>query len=509
MSNTDRTSLGQLIKPSAYLPWSVEIITAVPVFIMRVGEDVEPKKKKKRMTTALDEAKINAGAVCRGWACLASPKGSVYVWPVGADSYDAESLTASPAKKGGIDPPKGCVALFHPSLSPLPNVDDNRPLLVALTPGLKDGSVFVYACHPSQGYLFAWKVTHDDVKKATTMRKLPGQYAQVKLPLNRNNDDDEDGNDTREPDETVASISVVDRQMLVLGTSSGGLILCTQSAVPVALQAQRLMPPKSRKSFGSYLFSSSKNDDLARDASSQIKFSMPLLGDGEDTTELLAISVHGTIWHWKIKQTVAKNHRATSDTSRLASLVTLFQSNLSPSIANLSQVLPLEAKLVENRLQVIVRTKQNDDGECRLYWVRLWVEREGSKVNLAWVDAIWLNRFPAPQDVKVQGLVLSSEEGQIAYAAFHQRSGGVTSSVIIMALSNADDETSSTVYEVDLPVTEVPALLPDTLSECHFYWHDSCKMTCFYLTHQLLLRPLFIQPMILRLTDVVYWLSQG
>jgi hypothetical protein len=288
MNDADRTGLGQLIKPSAYLPWSVEIVTAVPVSIMRFGEDVEPKKKKKRMTTALDTAQINAGAVCRGWACLASPKGSVYVWPVGADSYDAESLTASPAKKGGIDPPKGCVALFHPSLLPPTNVDpsfENRPLLLALTPALNDGAVFVYACHPAHEYLLAWKVTHDDVKKATTTQRVPGHYAQVQLPLNRNDDDDEDDNDNREPDETVVSLTVVDRQMVVLGTSSGGLILCTQSTVPVALQAQRLIPPKSRKSFGSFLFSSSKNDDLTSASSSQIIFSLPLPSTGEDSME--------------------------------------------------------------------------------------------------------------------------------------------------------------------------------------------------------------------------------
>jgi hypothetical protein len=181
---------------------------------------------------------------------------------------------------------------------------------------------------------------------------------------------------------------------------------------------------------------------------------------------------------------VAKNHSVTCEASRLTSLDTLFLNNLSASIANLSQVLPLEAKLLDNRLHIIARSKQNnDDGECRLYWVRLWVEREGSKVNLAWVDAIFLNRFPAPQDVEVKGLVLSSGEGQIAYAAFHQRSGGVTSSVIVMALSNShvENEPSSTVYMVDLPMTEVPALLPDTLSEFKRRWHDYCKITCFLL----------------------------
>ncbi|CAB9499543.1 expressed unknown protein [Seminavis robusta] len=478
-NNASVKAKGQLIVPSTYRPWSVDVCAAVPRSLRNLNSEGEPPKKKKKRSTVLDSQTFNAGAVCPGWACLSTTAGSVYVWPTNKENNNSSggSLTASPAaKKAVADPLEAAIALYHPNTLPPANLDPSirtKPLigLARVHPGSNE-AIFVYVCQPSTGALLAWKVTQGDAKKAGAGLKTPSHYASTFLPLERKeeDDDEQDNNHQNYPDELVVSLAVVDRQMLVFGTSSGALIFCSVSTIPVALHAQRLIPAKSRKSFGFFWSSSAADDEVIRDGY-PIKFALPLTalnGDdnNDDTTTLLAISQLGTIWHWKIIPTVAQNHSVTSKVRFSASILALFQENLSPSIENLSYVEPLQAKLLDNRMHVIVRTTQANEGECRLYWLRLRIERDGSKINLAWVDAQWLNRFPAPQDIQAMGLVLSADN--LAYAAFHQRSGGVTSSVIVMALSDSEQgdggEASSTVYEVDLPMTEVPALLPDTFT---------------------------------------------
>ena len=486
MSDNDHPTTSQIIKPSPYLPWNVEIVAAVPHSIVRLqeGGSGEPKKKKKRPATlALDASHINAGAVAQGWACLGAAKGYLYVWPLsgpnscsptGAAASSAAGATfRSPGKRVGglIDAPKSCVTLFHPMLAGLATSTSSTPPLIALAP-VSSEAVIVYACQPLSGDLYSWKVTRDHVRNAT----LPS-HAHAILPLDRPDDDDEDGdgdgnnrnNRVADDQEFVTSLTVMDQHMVVLGTSKGGLICVVQTPVPVSLHATRMMAANysggGRLSLMGMFWKRGSDDSNSNHDGSPMLFSVPLklasyAREDDDETELVAISQHGAISHWKIAPISA--HKVLTEAFPLKSLVTLFQENLSPAI---DRVDPLEAKMLKNRLHVLVRAA--DNSECRLYWLRLRIERgDRSNVSIAWVDCENLNRFPAPLDVSVMGLVIS--QNGVAYAAFHQGvfSSSVTSAVIIMALQSDEDESSEsrTIYEVDLPLKPIPALLPGTFS---------------------------------------------
>lgn len=448
---------GLLIQPSALLPWSVEVVSAVPKAIMSLNEGEEPRRKrqKKKMTAGLDSSQINTGAVCPGWASLASWKGQVYVW-----SATMGNNGGSPSKKFSIDAPQSFVTLFHPTLVSLS--DDSSPPLIAMTPASAD-AVFVYAAQPATGNLFSWKVTKDDIARARTVQKTLA-YAHVALPLTRQ-EVEEDENDTNETAgellECPTSLAVVDKHMVVIGTSSGGLICCTQSIIPLALHAQRMfkVSPSRQSLIGRIFGSSQQSEDLGIDDNSHIAFALPLEAvDGDEgCKEFLAVTLFGVIWHWKVQDTVATSHRVTTEVQCVQTLATLLMENMS-NMTGLSDLNILQAKLRGKRLHLVVRVAKESD-ECRLFWVRLRFE-EGV---LHWIDCQWLNRFGAPQDVEALGLVLS--ENHMAYAAFHQRSGGVTSSVIVMAMADSEDSEASgsssvEIYEVDLPNQEIPALLP-------------------------------------------------
>jgi hypothetical protein len=475
----------QLIQPSTYRPWSVEIVSAVPKYILYTDDDVdEPRKKKKRMTTFLDESNVTTGAVCLGWACVGSSKGALYVWPTSSNSSSTttRSSVASPAPTAGgkpkVDAPESFVTLTHPSLTPTPG---GAPNLVALAKAGPD--VFVYAAQPAKGNIVVWKVTQGDVRNVAAKAPRISNYAMTKVKFVDDDDDDED-NDNKDPEEAEAftSLTVIDSHMIVLGTNKGGMICCTQTTIPVSLYAQRIVPHNrnSRRSLMGLLFKSSASgagDDASDDAASSINFQLPLAAshEQEESKSFLTISQRGSIWLWKILPTVAATHKVTTEARCIASLRTLLRENHPHSSASLDYVDPLQAQLVEGRLHLLVRTYHgtldSDTGECRLYWIRLRLDTTSSKVKAVWVDAQWLNRFPAPQDVKVMGLVLAKE---MAYAAFHQGSGGVTSSVIVMAMSDSlndsedeDQDGERTIYEVDLPMTEVPALLPNTFTNDH------------------------------------------
>ena len=517
---------GQLISPSTYRPWSVEIASAVPVSIARMNESTdEPRRKKTRMTTLLDASRITAGAVCPGWACLGSSKGYVYVWstsPInsttatttisssGSGSNNTNNALLSPGKhphhqaRAVIGAPKSSVTLFHPELAAPASSNNNnnnngdednnsKPMLMALTPASAD-AVFVYALQPASTSVFVWKVTLDHVLKASTLSltNMIG-YATTTLPLQLQDDDDDDDDDDsadgRHPsgeDEYVTSLTVLDRHMIVMGTSRGGLICGTQTTIPVSLQAQRMSPtlPSANSRFSLMNFFSSlqqERDSNSNDGSAN-KFCVRLDpedweegmngNDEEETTELLAFSYLGTIVKWSITPTVAGSHRVLSEAKYVTSLPELMQEHL--GLDENHDTEPLAVERMGNRLHVIVRTTPKGTvmggGDARMYWVRLHVESSHPRDEthqIHWVDCQWLNRFPAPHDVSVMGLVLSKND--LAYAAFHQGSGGVTSSVIVMALSESPDasdtsENATAIYEVDLPVNEVPALLPNTFT---------------------------------------------
>ena len=543
---------GQLIQPSTYCPWSVEVVSAVPQSIMRLNEasnldsnntsseqqhqqqqqqqQQQParKKKKKSGLSTLDSSQINAGAVCAGWSCLGSSKGHLYVWPTNTNNGSTLTSPSKQQTKGvALDVPKSCVTLFHPDLGATSaSLNNNKkkkkkktPVLIALTPASTD-AVFVYAAQPEGlGSIFVWKVTHDDVRKATTNMPRSISYAQTLLPLQRLDDDyydsdeqqdhrNNNANNNNKEDaegEVVTTLAVLDRHMVVLGTSQGGMICCTQTTIPVSLHAQRMMP-HTRKSRGISLFGlfgggdgtriSETNDGSAvafclplRDAtsSSSSSFSSTDL-EGEETTKVLAVSQAGTVVSWTIAPTVASSHRVTTQATRITSFLSLFQEHLAApaSLSSLmderTMVEPLQAKLMGTKLHVLVRTTQpqqslsESGGDSRLYWVRLRLEQGESsgKQQIHWVDCQWLNRFPAPQDVSAMGMVLTQND--MAYTAFHQRSGGSVSSVIVMALSDTDDGndavmngvddngSSTIVYEVDLPMNEIPAFLPNTFT---------------------------------------------
>ena len=473
MSNP--TSSNHLIEPSTYLPWSVEVVTAVPNAIMRMNDNEEPRKKRKKTATVLDSSRVSTGAVCPGWICLASSKGTLYIWPTNSSSnVNTTSIPMSPpagAKKVGVEPPKYSLTLFHPSLtSSSGSGTPKRPPLVAITPAAND-AVNVYAANPTTGSVIVWKVQQEDVRLFMTNPRTVN-YAQTTMDLERAHDDGDDKQQkatSSAEDEYVTSLTVLNRQLIVLGTSKGGIFCCNQTTIPLSLHSQRMSANRSsRKSIVGLFFGGDgdSHPDPNRDSSPSM-FHLPIPCAQEGASEFLSISEEGSIWHWRILPTVAASHRATTEALSVTSLKELFQENHTQS-TTLGRVVPLQAKCLGNRIHVLVRTMHGGDdqtSENRLYWVRLMLDNSGKKAQVSWVDAQWLNRFPAPQDVNVMGLVLC--ENEMSYAAFHQKSGGVGGTVIVMALSDAPDELdeeSATIYEVDLPMTEVPALLPRTFT---------------------------------------------
>ena len=100
-SNSNSNNKRQLIRPNNLLPWSVEVVSAVPGPVSELLE-----------TGPL------SGATHKKWACLAFPKGIFYVWQI----QNQEAMTGATSS---LQSPKEYIKLILPDMIISPEQQDD------------------------------------------------------------------------------------------------------------------------------------------------------------------------------------------------------------------------------------------------------------------------------------------------------------------------------------------------------------------------------------------------
>ena len=157
----------QLIRPTTHIPWSVDVVSAVPGPVSEI------------LDTAL------SGATHNKWACLAFPKGIIYVWQIQQTSNLGETLQR----------PKEYVRFVFPDMQ-LGERDigrsDTAPLLALCSPHGEDrDSVHLYALNPQTGWLVLRKISRRDMQSTVPMT----HSARVRIPMAVGTGDNSGGED--------------------------------------------------------------------------------------------------------------------------------------------------------------------------------------------------------------------------------------------------------------------------------------------------------------------------
>ena len=388
----------QLIRPSARIPWSVDVVSAVP----------------KDIVGKLGEA--TTGASCHGWCCLGYKDGNFVVWQQRPKNL-SETLEA----------PKGYSAIYIPDLS-TKNDSSPVPTLVSLTPTPDGESVHLYTAHPESGWLVLGKTSRRDLANKSAG---PRTYtAKVRIPLERPLDSAVPASNT----ERITSLTGSPDGYVVVGTSMGNLFYVTHTSVPPALHSQKVSVTKG---ILDYFFSYPGSG-----SSSPIKCVIP-----KSQTEFISISVEGTAVKWMVTATIGAGHHANFEPILLGSITS------GDSILDFDQPAVLRATLSADKRSIhwIVRGSQREQGgsseALRLYWI----ETEFSDGSLTVERCHWLSRFADPDRVSIVGLAASGNEN--TYAAFSSLGGGP---VIVMILL----KDCNIIQELDLPLAQIPSLLP-------------------------------------------------
>ena len=387
----------QLIRPSAPIPWSVDVVSAVP----------------KDMLGKLGEA--IAGASCHGWSCLGYRDGNFIVW-----QQRPKNLSET------LEPPKGHLTIYIPDLD-IRNDSSTASPLVGLAPTQDGESVHLYAANPTSGWLILRKISRMDLRSKLA---VPQKYtAKIRIPLDRPHDSGAATSDT----ERLSSLTASADGYVVVGTSTGNLFWVTHTSVPPALHAQKVAV---KKGLLDYIFSYSSSG-----SSSVIKCLLPM-----SPKEFVSISVEGAAVKWKVTTTVAAGHHVTFDHTWLGSI------SSGESSLDFDQAKVLYATLSADKQSIhwIVRgnncERDESDESSRLYWI----ETKFSNGTLAVERSHWLSRFAVPDLVEIVGLAASSNGN--TYGAFSH--GGAVTVMILLKDCNI-------IQELDLPVSHIPSLLPN------------------------------------------------
>ena len=369
----------QLIRPSPHIPWSVDVVSAVP------------KDLVEKLPLAA------AGASCGAWACLALRDGYFRVWQPRTKSLSEP-----------LEPSKEYVKLYLPDLM----CSDEETPLVALQSVDRD-SALMYAAHPTSGILVLCKISRKDLK---TKLPMPRPHTKVRIPM-----DKAEG-------ETLTTLTAQEG-MVALGTAHGTVYWVTHTSVPVGLHVQKV---EQSAGLLSRIFSTG---DSRKSAVAAI---LPL-----DATEFLVLTKSGIVFQWKVTPTVASSHHAFFQATSLGNIAQDHGEIRHPSVVCAQMASDKET------FHCLVTCGNGNDDESTLQWLDLHF----SSGKLVLQHAKWLSRFADPTKVEVTGLACADNGN--AYAAFSYNQGAV----IVMVLLREE----GILQEVDLPMTQVPSLLPNML----------------------------------------------
>jgi hypothetical protein len=511
----------QLVRPGPHVPWSVDVVSAVPKVLKDKLLDDRVGGGGGGGGGPLPDGNENSrppppsvvGATLGNWACLAFPNGIVYVWQMrGAsnlserhldipDEYvrlyfpDLDVTTTSPdydressqeQQRGwDDDPPPGDGWNSNNSSSnnrvpagPLVALSSTTSSSSAAAAGASSGdhdSVHLYAIHPTTGWLILRKVTRRDLRSTVAMPRSSSSSSMVKVRIDGTTQlgfQSDDGGG-----ETILSLTASRTSpLVVVRTSRGQLYWVTHIAVPAGLHVQRIeadAPSRWSRWFGGGGGGSDYWNPGGVGGSSLDGRILPMAH-----LEFLAVSAESVVL-WRVEPTIASGHNATFHPTRLGSLVRCLEDQHEGWL--LRCILQAEISFDRRYVHCIV-LGTTDAGESRLYWmvVRLnGTDSGGGTISIARTH--WLSRFALPEEVKVLGLVCCENDN--AYAAF---STTVNNAVIVMVLL---DEEEDVVQEVDLPVQQVPGLVP------HMMERDTVTHGCYMMAKSGLgIRARFVLP---------------
>ncbi|VEU39239.1 unnamed protein product [Pseudo-nitzschia multistriata] len=444
----------QLIRPTPHIPWSVDVVSAVP------GPVVE------HLDSAL------AGATHNKWACLVFPRGIVYVWQIQQTINLGEPLQR----------PREYAKLYLPDLhveggpaGTRTRTKASAPLVALSSPhgGEDRDTIHLYALHPVTGWLVLKKITRRDLRSA-----LGTHTARVRISLDHQASTEGQGTD---PNHASTKASLVrftslacHKSMVVAATSRGDAYWITHIAVPVGLHVQKVEAPDksgflSRLIFGSSSNSnSSGNDDLALLSPEMAEAAAATILPLAEDSEFLALSVRSGVVKWKSEQPIASGHQAFFSPTPMGTLDECLAESSPGSNWAVQKILGAAVSVDFRFLHCIVRGKLSGSGESRLYWIvaRLGgngksnsnINSEGGRMTI--LRSQWLSRFALPDQVRVLGLVPCGNDS--VYAAVST----ANEAVIVMALvsgggeGESESESDHVIQEVDLPTAEIPDLLP-------------------------------------------------
>eukprot|EP00535_Pseudo-nitzschia_heimii_P005390 CAMPEP_0197180364 /NCGR_PEP_ID=MMETSP1423-20130617/5005_1 /TAXON_ID=476441 /ORGANISM="Pseudo-nitzschia heimii, Strain UNC1101" /LENGTH=1088 /DNA_ID=CAMNT_0042630435 /DNA_START=171 /DNA_END=3437 /DNA_ORIENTATION=- len=459
----------QLIRPTAHIPWSVDVVSAVPGPVFEM----------------LDSAL--AGATHQKWACLVFPKGIVYVWQTQQTSNLGEPLQR----------PKEFVKLFFPDIQ-VDEKDASRaaPLVALSSPRKEDrDSVHLYVLHPTTGWLVLRKITRRDLRT-----NISGTYsARVRIPINDSSsssdgsDDDDDNDNGISDEESILSLTC-HRSMIVAGTSKGYLYWITHIAVPVGLHVQKVEAPDTASLLSrasGYLFGSAGRKSISTELPSSAPADTIILPLSRES-EFLAVSTVSGIVRWTAEQPIASGHHAIFSSESLGTFAESIARSSSDSDWILQEILKATVSADCRFLHCIVRGLVSESGESRLYWIVVRLDGgrndgDGNEETIAMtiVRSHWLSRFALPDQVSVLGLV--SCENDSIYVAL----SAVNDAVIVMALiPGGGDDINCIIQEVDLPMREIPNLLPSMMERdnvthgCYMVASSGIGMRARYMPQQ-------------------------
>eukprot|EP00532_Pseudo-nitzschia_australis_P007713 CAMPEP_0168166450 /NCGR_PEP_ID=MMETSP0139_2-20121125/2033_1 /TAXON_ID=44445 /ORGANISM="Pseudo-nitzschia australis, Strain 10249 10 AB" /LENGTH=1139 /DNA_ID=CAMNT_0008083647 /DNA_START=242 /DNA_END=3661 /DNA_ORIENTATION=+ len=478
-SSSHHSNKRQLIRPTSHVPWSVDVVSAVP----------------RPVVDILDT--VLSGATHNKWACLAFPKGIVYVWQIQQTSNLGEPLQR----------PKEYVKFYLPDLQVDGNGNDNgnsnsnaagtarvAPLVALSSPhgGDDRDSVHLYVLHPITGWLVLRKITRRDMRST-----LGTHTARVRILISSNDDDGMDvnadkptnstgdGNDESSP--TRFTALTCHKSMVVAGTSKGDLYWITHIAVPVGLHVQKVEAPDNSSFLSRLIFGTSNGEDSSLSFPSTSETTGTTIIPLAKGTEFLALSIRSGVVKWNAEQPIASGHHAIFSPTYLGT----FAESLATSATDnndwtVQKILKAVMTIDFRFLHCIVRGKVAGSGESRLYWIVARLGGASEEGPMKIVRSHWLSRFALPDQVRVLGLVSCDNES--VYAAVST----INEAVIVMALvpGGGDDDDDRIIQEVDLPMAEIPDLLPsmmerDTITHgCYMVASSGIGMRARYMPQQ-------------------------
>ncbi|KAL3941483.1 MAG: hypothetical protein SGBAC_004171 [Bacillariaceae sp.] len=392
----------QLIKPSAHITWSVDVVSVVP----------------KVLVDKLINQEITSSASCPGWACVSTGEdGMVWIWRNRSSSQSDAS----------IEPPKP-LKIFLPDLLNY-NAAEIPPQL-ALT---GDGeSVHLYVLF--RGWLFLRKLTQKD----WTMRQIGALSHTAKLRIAL--EDEDSGSMDPEVVTTLTATPTGNASslMVILGSNQGNLYWVTHTAVPVGMHLEKIAPLAS--GLWNRLIGSSSSTPAQPE---QGRWVLPL-----DASHFWAVST-SKLTLWKVDRTAAQPtfeilQQHENWGSNEFQIESMLEATLLASSGG-GERDQSTATTTSTIMHCLVRGTGGAGG--KLYWLQ--VNLQTAKVE----KSHWLSRFASPANVRTLGLTCTPNGD--AYASFH------ASNTIIVMVVLMGEASNSILQEVDLPNTQVPMLIPN------------------------------------------------